>query len=408
MVENKKGFTLIELLAVITVLAIIIIIATTSVGGAITNSRNRSLIETMEVGVKNAKSVLATEGTLTAGKLKDSMDFKENQYNFDVDCSFSDYCKLTLKPTDKGKFKNVDFSKLSDAEKTETMFGYSGKNIIAYINKNTGKLVASETDGSKPSDGELVKSDDGGDQSDDGNGGSGGNTGGGTGGASSDDIVDDNDRIGKSTSTCEAPLKKTSYDVGDAIYFCSTVKKDDAYRASEEFYYLKSGNVDGKTKVYLATKLPIGNIGAKAGINYSAQSSAAFYSVTLYASKSAVVYNDIANYLEYYSNYIQEIAGISDVKSQLMSIRDFTDITGEYSSGVTSLHSNKAPWLYPRKDETYLYDLALDFATTSAVIRYNSSYGSDKTILIYETGKTFNNVYIRPVIEIDSDAIFKS
>lgn len=70
MIKTKKGFTLVELLAVIVILAIIMIIATQSVGKTITRSRTQAFNETMELAAKNAKRILQTDGTLNTELLK--------------------------------------------------------------------------------------------------------------------------------------------------------------------------------------------------------------------------------------------------------------------------------------------------------------------------------------------------
>ncbi len=59
---NKKGFTLVELLAVITVLGVIMVIATTSVMGAIEDSRKKAKFIAAKDIVTIAASVMESKG----------------------------------------------------------------------------------------------------------------------------------------------------------------------------------------------------------------------------------------------------------------------------------------------------------------------------------------------------------
>lgn len=299
MVENRRGFTLIELLAVITVLAIIIVIATTSVGGAITNSRNRSFIETMEVGVKNAKSVLATKGELNDTNLNESMDFKETQYKFTVE-NKGDYYEITLKPTGS-KFKNVDFSKLTDKEKNETMFGYVGNTIIAYIKKNTGKLIAKPSDGGTGDNG-------GGNQS-----GGGGET------QPPSPEPDNKEKIGKDSGKCVAMEKKSTYNVGDTIYICdsSNAKSND----KEEFYVLSSFIESDVKKYKLISLYGINGTGTQTDAN------------TVFSMKYVVNTNEIEHMVQKAENYAKHISDLLNKKGISGTIADATDIISAFSNG---------------------------------------------------------------------------
>ena len=61
--KNKKGFTLVELLAVIVVLAIIMVIATTQIGNAISRARSNSFIDSYKMVEKQLKTYIASDET---------------------------------------------------------------------------------------------------------------------------------------------------------------------------------------------------------------------------------------------------------------------------------------------------------------------------------------------------------
>ena len=64
---NKKGFTLVELLAVIVILAVIMLVAVTAVGPAITNSKRGAFFSTLS-SVEDAAALYATTQGLTSSK----------------------------------------------------------------------------------------------------------------------------------------------------------------------------------------------------------------------------------------------------------------------------------------------------------------------------------------------------
>ena len=63
LLKNKKGFTLVELLAVIVVLAIIMVIATTQIGNAISRARSNSFIDSYKMVEKQLKTYIASDET---------------------------------------------------------------------------------------------------------------------------------------------------------------------------------------------------------------------------------------------------------------------------------------------------------------------------------------------------------
>ena len=159
--KNKKGFTLVELLAVIVILAIIMIIATQSVGKTVTRSRTQAFNETMELAVKNAKRILQTDGTLTEKALKDSLGYDKNEYDFQVIPSqTNDGYLVILTSTTTGKFKNVDFTRITqnpDWIYKKGAGNESGKNIISFKIDSAGDLskIVADSDDEKIAKNEL-------------------------------------------------------------------------------------------------------------------------------------------------------------------------------------------------------------------------------------------------------------
>lgn len=77
-IENKKGFTLVELLAVIVVLAIIMVIASSSIGGTLVKARKSALaIEGTELinGAKNAYQLGILDGEVKQGAACYSLEY---------------------------------------------------------------------------------------------------------------------------------------------------------------------------------------------------------------------------------------------------------------------------------------------------------------------------------------------
>ena len=216
--QNKKGFTLVELLAVIVVLAIIMVIATTNVNKIIRRSRTNAFISSMNLAVKNAKKILISEGNLNSGLLKDSLDYSKDEYEYEV-IKVTDGYIVRLISSTTGKFKNVDFDKEYD-ENNNLYFksnadGEKGKNIISFkinLNGDTEKIATG-------SDEEKI-------------------------------VSTDNFKNG-----CDNFSKKDSYSIGDLISFCNkdVIYKNflnELYRGkSEDFYVIKD---NGSTVTALA------------------------------------------------------------------------------------------------------------------------------------------------------------
>ncbi len=83
--EEKKGFTLIELLAVIVVLAIIMLIAATNVGGLMTKARINALMVEGEEAVNAAKlayQMSILDGNITSGSACFSVNYLYTQNYF--------------------------------------------------------------------------------------------------------------------------------------------------------------------------------------------------------------------------------------------------------------------------------------------------------------------------------------
>ena len=132
--KNNKGFTLIELLAVIVVLAIIMVIAGTSIIGTINQNRADSFVSTARVVYNTLKSCAASEAS--GENCRKMVDYDKNQYSLtilkdehynnagaaeDADGYYS-YKLTVIKKGDSlddgggtaasdGKFANVDLSK---------------------------------------------------------------------------------------------------------------------------------------------------------------------------------------------------------------------------------------------------------------------------------------------------------
>ena len=159
--NNKKGFTLVELLAVIVILAIIMIIATQSVGKTVTRSRTQAFNETMELAAKNAKRILQTDGTLNTELLKNSLGYSTNEYDFGVTQSVDkDGYLVMLTSNPSGKFKNVDFGEITkntNWKYYENVNGESGKNIISFKIDSAGDLrkIVTDSDDDKIAKNEL-------------------------------------------------------------------------------------------------------------------------------------------------------------------------------------------------------------------------------------------------------------
>ncbi len=82
---NKKGFTLVELLAVIVVLAVVILIASSSVGSAMIRARKGALAIEANEAINSAKSAYQLEvldGTIQSGGACFSIEFLNKEGYF--------------------------------------------------------------------------------------------------------------------------------------------------------------------------------------------------------------------------------------------------------------------------------------------------------------------------------------
>ena len=129
---NKKGFTLVELLAVIVVLAIIALIAGTSIVTLLRRSRANSLVDSMNIVVHNAELVA------TMGTKPDSTDFGNelkkmtDKEGKDFSITYTNTSKI-LKITGAGNLSTADL-------------GYATISLGSYKTKmngtkNTGNII---------------------------------------------------------------------------------------------------------------------------------------------------------------------------------------------------------------------------------------------------------------------------
>lgn len=114
MKKNNKGFTLIELLAVIVVLAIIMVIATTQINGVIRKNRVDSFLSTYKIAMNAAKTCAVqqisdtTDGSSTA--CSDSVDYSKNEYDLKIvatDTTYEEY-KITLTAQSDSEFDSIN------------------------------------------------------------------------------------------------------------------------------------------------------------------------------------------------------------------------------------------------------------------------------------------------------------
>ena len=117
--KNKKGFTLIELLAVIVVLAIIMVIATQQINGTVKKSRADSLVSSLNIVVKQAKSTYIQYGdSMTVGNLEENVDYKNSEYTISLDGN-----NVCLTTVSGGKFSSVKTTDISDTSVTASKVG---------------------------------------------------------------------------------------------------------------------------------------------------------------------------------------------------------------------------------------------------------------------------------------------
>lgn len=394
--KNKNGFTLIELLAVIAVLAIILVIATSSVIGTIKTSRTNVFVETMEMGVKNAKSVLATKGTLDTKSLKESMDYKENQYVFEVEnvkIGDKSYYRIILSPAhNSSKFKNIDFSSLSDQEKDESMFGYNNdkKEIYAFISKENGKLVSASPNGN-----EVVDSGDGDTPGDN-------TSGGGSDDGDTPTTPEEVKKIGGDAGSCKAMEKKDSYSTADIIYFCNKENENNGYK--EEFHIMSSYKENDIKYYKLFSDYGLSSTG------FQSKSNAETVSISSDSSGA-----DALSDAEEYGKKIGRLLGLGDnaIKG---TISDYTVIVNNFgldyvpSYGITFYDIKNYDWLLPPNKQKYWASSKIHYENYSGGghVYYLLSADYDRTRLqlfsipIREKGIS---AQVRPTIIVPASAI---
>ena len=199
MKKNKKGFTLVELLAVIVILAIIMIIATQSVGKTVTRSRTQAFESNMDLAVKTARNILQLGEQLETDTLKSKLGYSSNEYNYKIlKAPGGDGYLLEITSNPNGKFNKVDFSSI---EKNKNYSYYSnvggdnGKNKISIKLKNDSSSAIL-----KDNDEKIIKEE--------------------------------------RPPACGKKEIKSKYDIGDIISFCNYLNGD-----SQKFYVINdSGN----------------------------------------------------------------------------------------------------------------------------------------------------------------------
>ena len=131
MKKNNKGFTLIELLAVIVVLAIIMVIATTQINGVIRKNRADSFYDSALMIQKNANLACAQyNNSLSTKNVMSVSDISEE----DISISVGDNNQITVTPVAGGEFDKVKFSDYygneSGKEKPDTGITVNANNIV--------------------------------------------------------------------------------------------------------------------------------------------------------------------------------------------------------------------------------------------------------------------------------------
>jgi len=84
---NKKGFTLVELLAVIVVLALLMVVAASSIGTALDNSKKKALLteaQKLSTNITAEAQSLKLMGELTETNLKKNYTGKDGDYAYKV------------------------------------------------------------------------------------------------------------------------------------------------------------------------------------------------------------------------------------------------------------------------------------------------------------------------------------
>ncbi len=144
---NKKGFTLVELLAVIVVLAIIMVIATTQITGVIKKNTVDSFSSSLDVVAKAAKTIYLQFGdSITAEDIKANVDYDPNQYEITLEGE-KDSQKVCITSVADGKFSDMDVTYFPDGdwskdERTEISSTDSAGEIKKEENNNFNQTTA--------------------------------------------------------------------------------------------------------------------------------------------------------------------------------------------------------------------------------------------------------------------------
>lgn len=94
---NKKGFTLVELLAVIVVLALLMVVAASSIGNALKNSKmaaTKTEAQKLLPSIYSEVKAQSLYGTITTTAVKDQKDGDDFTYGYTpaADTSIGDFC----------------------------------------------------------------------------------------------------------------------------------------------------------------------------------------------------------------------------------------------------------------------------------------------------------------------------
>lgn len=112
---NKKGFTLVELLAVIVVLAIIMVIATQTIGNIMAQSRADSFASAVKMIRKGVETTCTLEGTVTETLLKQHVEYSDVTLTFATKkVGTETYSTIKVTPASGGKFANPDLGTLAE------------------------------------------------------------------------------------------------------------------------------------------------------------------------------------------------------------------------------------------------------------------------------------------------------
>ena len=134
---NKKGFTLVELLAAIVILAVLMLVGAQAVGTILNNSNANSLVNSLDMAVKQATMKYA-EGTLetcpTADELDDVLTYDKSQYMIKACFSDKGYIYVRIEPQDDGKFKNTKckHGNITTLEEKHSLIGTTKKDKKLY------------------------------------------------------------------------------------------------------------------------------------------------------------------------------------------------------------------------------------------------------------------------------------